>query len=44
VLIDVFWYDHRDWPAGNGLVVGHALVTSLFTALATVYWCVVSIR
>jgi hypothetical protein len=44
VLIDVFWYDHRDWPAGNSLVVGHALVTSLFTALATVYWCVVSIR
>lgn len=38
VLIDVFWYDHRDWPRGNALVAGHALVTCLFCSLATVYW------
>ena len=38
VLVDICWYDHRDWPTGNALVTGHALVTSLFLALATVYW------
>ena len=38
VLVDIFWYDSRDWPAGNALVAGHALVTSLFCALATIYW------
>ncbi|HLK70078.1 MAG TPA: MBOAT family protein [Bryobacteraceae bacterium] len=38
VLLDVFWYDHRDWPAGNELVAGHALLTSLFCTLAAVYW------
>jgi Membrane bound O-acyl transferase family len=39
VLVDFFWYDSRDWPPGNALVTGHALVTSLFGVLATVYWC-----
>jgi alginate O-acetyltransferase complex protein AlgI len=38
VLIDIFWYDHRDWPAGNTLLAGHALVTSLFCGMAAVYW------
>ncbi len=38
VLVDLLWYDHRDWPQGNALVAGHALVTSLFCALAAVYW------
>jgi alginate O-acetyltransferase complex protein AlgI len=38
VMVDLFWYDHRDWPQGNALVTGHALVTSLFCSLATVYW------
>jgi Membrane bound O-acyl transferase family len=38
VLIDLFWYDHRDWPQGNALVAGHALATSLFCTLAVVYW------
>ncbi|MBI3721190.1 MAG: hypothetical protein HY248_01440 [Fimbriimonas ginsengisoli] len=38
VLIDLLWYDHRDWPPGNALVAGHALVTSLFCTLAAVYW------
>jgi len=41
VVSDVCWYDHRDWPPGNALVAGHALVTSLFCALAMVYWFVV---
>jgi hypothetical protein len=38
VAIDFLWYDHRDWPRGNSLVAGHALVTTLFLALASVYW------
>jgi alginate O-acetyltransferase complex protein AlgI len=38
LLIDAFWYDHRDWPPGNAMIAGHALVTSLFSALAAVYW------
>ena len=38
VFIDLFWYDHRDWPPGNSLIAGHALVTTLFCALAAVYW------
>jgi alginate O-acetyltransferase complex protein AlgI len=38
VLVDIFWYDHRDWPPGNALLAGHALVTSLFCTLAAVYW------
>jgi alginate O-acetyltransferase complex protein AlgI len=38
VVIDIVWYDAADWPAGNALVAGHALVSTLFCALATVYW------
>jgi hypothetical protein len=38
VLVDLFWYDHRDWPQGNALVAGHALATSLFCTLAAIYW------
>ena len=40
VLADLFWYDHRDWPPGNALIAGHAALTSLFVALASVYWIV----
>jgi alginate O-acetyltransferase complex protein AlgI len=38
VVVDFGWYDYRDWPKGNSLVVGHALATSLFCALALIYW------
>jgi hypothetical protein len=38
VAIDFFWYDCRDWPPGNALVMGHALATSLFSCLAVIYW------
>ena len=38
VLVDVFWYDHRDWPGGNSMVAGHAMITSLFSTLAGIYW------
>ncbi|HJZ95593.1 MAG TPA: MBOAT family protein [Candidatus Solibacter sp.] len=39
VAIDVFWFDYRDWPPGNALIAGHALLTTLFAALAAIYWC-----
>jgi len=38
VMVDIFWYDIHDWPQGNALVTGHALLTTLFCSLATVYW------
>ena len=38
VAVDLLWYDHRDWPVGNALLAGHAMATSLFCALAVVYW------
>ncbi len=38
LLVDIFRYDHRDWPAGNTMVAGHALATRLCCTLATIYW------
>jgi alginate O-acetyltransferase complex protein AlgI len=38
VMVDLFWYDHRDWPRGNAMVTGHTLLTTLFCTLVTVYW------
>ena len=40
ILTDIFWYDHTDWPPGDALVAGHALLTTLFICLAGVYWTV----
>ena len=34
---DVFYFDHRDWPQGRMLVIGHWLLTSLFVCLAATY-------
>jgi Membrane bound O-acyl transferase family len=42
VAVDFVWYDYRDWPPGNALVMGHALATSLFSGLALIYWAVVA--
>jgi hypothetical protein len=41
VLIDLFLFDHRDWPRGRLFVVGHVLLVALFTALAGTYWAAV---
>jgi hypothetical protein len=38
ILIDAFYFSHEDWPPGRQFVVGHALLTCLFVALATSYW------
>jgi hypothetical protein len=34
VLVDVFYYDHADWPQGPAFRIGHALLTALFVCLA----------
>jgi hypothetical protein len=38
VLVDAFYFSHTDWPKGRQFAVGHMLLTSLFSALATCYW------
>jgi hypothetical protein len=37
ILVDAFYFSHADWPEGKLFVVGHILLTSLFTFLATSY-------
>jgi alginate O-acetyltransferase complex protein AlgI len=38
ILVDAFYFSHGDWPKGTQFVMGHILLTSLFTALACSYW------
>jgi RsiW-degrading membrane proteinase PrsW (M82 family) len=38
ILVDAFYFSHRDWPEGKQFVIGHALLAALFTALALSYW------
>jgi alginate O-acetyltransferase complex protein AlgI len=38
ILVDAFYFAHDDWPKGRQYVVGHILLTCLFTALALSYW------
>jgi hypothetical protein len=37
VLVDAFYFSHTDWPRGRTFVVGHILLTSLFSSLAAIY-------
>ena len=37
VLVDAFYFSHEDWPRGAQFVVGHVLLTALFSALAACY-------
>jgi hypothetical protein len=37
ILVDTFYFSHQDWPKGNQFVIGHILLTSLFSALAASY-------
>lgn len=37
VAVNALYYRHSDWPIGVGFVVGHALLTGLFVALAATY-------
>jgi hypothetical protein len=34
IAVDFSYYEHKDWPTGRGFVLGHILLTSLFTYLA----------
>ena len=42
IVVDALWYSHADWPAGRAFVVGHALLTSAFVAMAATYLGVVA--
>lgn len=42
--VDFLYYEHKDWPAGWQFVCGHALLTTLFFALAVTYWGVLILR
>jgi len=37
ILVDAFYFSHEDWPKGKQFVIGHALLTALFSALAVSY-------
>lgn len=37
ILVDALYFSHADWPKGRQFVVGHILLTSLFSALAASY-------
>lgn len=37
ILIDAFYFSHKDWPQGRQFFVGHILLTSLFSVLAVSY-------
>ncbi len=44
VAVDLFYFDHADWPQGTGFVIGHLLLTGLFAALAATYLGLVAWR
>jgi hypothetical protein len=37
LILDWFWFGHRDWPAGRRFVLAHIALESLFAYLAVVY-------
>ncbi|MFY9803324.1 MAG: hypothetical protein WA211_16340 [Candidatus Acidiferrales bacterium] len=37
ILVDTLYFSHADWPKGREFVIGHALLTCLFCALAASY-------
>jgi alginate O-acetyltransferase complex protein AlgI len=37
ILVDFLYFSHDDWPDGVEFVVGHAMLTSLFTLLVVIY-------
>jgi len=37
ILVDAIYFSHADWPKGTAFVVGHALLTLLFSLLAVSY-------
>lgn len=41
IVVDAMYFSHSDWPKGALFVIGHALLTALFVALAATYLGVV---
>jgi hypothetical protein len=37
IVVDALYFSHSDWPKGKTLVLGHILLTSLFSFLAASY-------
>ncbi|MGH9865223.1 MAG: hypothetical protein ACRD4H_07400 [Candidatus Acidiferrales bacterium] len=37
ILVDAIYFSHADWPKGKAFIVGHALLTLLFSFLAVSY-------
>lgn len=37
ILVDAAYFSHDDWPEGLEFVVGHAMLTSLFLVLVSIY-------
>jgi hypothetical protein len=37
ILVDAVYFSHSDWPRGKEFVVGHILLTALFSMLAASY-------
>lgn len=41
LLVDAFYFSHRDWPPGKQFVAGHILLNTVFVFLAGSYWSLV---
>ena len=37
ISVDAFYFSHTDWPQGRQFVIGHILLTTLFSCLALTY-------
>jgi hypothetical protein len=37
IAVDALYFSHEDWPKGKQFAIGHILLTSLFSLLATCY-------
>jgi len=44
IAVDFLYYEHKDWPAGPGFLVGHILLTTLFAFLAATNLAVFFVR
>jgi alginate O-acetyltransferase complex protein AlgI len=44
ILVDMFYFKHDDWPKGPEFVIGHAVLDTLFVAMASVYTYIVWIN
>lgn len=42
--VDAFYFDHRDWPQGRRFLLGHVLLTGLFSALAMTYVALLAVE